>query len=303
MTINDCKTLFITYVMSYASTETVTYYEDNMGFFRRYLESQHKSFDDDINSLAKTDYIGYMAYHKKRGVKNTSVRTYARAIKVFFRYCYNEGYMLENITLNVKFPKSDKRLIVPLTNERVNKLERYIYHTNMKYRDLAIIHLMIDCGLRLSEVIGLDMCHINFADGYITIIDSKNNKSRVVPLPDKVNDMIHEYLVYQRRGKDTALFLNTSCNARITKSVIESLFYRLKKNVDSDLYPHLLRHTFGTSFILGGGSLEILRILMGHEDYNVTKEYLHIANQSQIVCLNIYKLDDVFFRVYNYRRE
>lgn len=66
------------------------------------------------------------------------------------------------------------------------------------------------------------------------------------------------------------------------------------------VHAHLLRHTFATSFILGGGTLEVLRVLMGHSDYNVTKEYLHIAAQMRLTNFDIYKLDEVFFKIYNY---
>lgn len=69
-----------------------------------------------------------------------------------------------------------------------------------------------------------------------------------------------------------------------------------------NIYPHLLRHTFATSFILGGGSLEILRVLMGHSGYDVTKEYLHISQLVSFTGIDIYKLDDVFFRTYSYRK-
>lgn len=301
MSIIECMNTFMLYVMSYTSQKSIEYYDNNMTFFCNYLLNRHISLDSDINILSKNDYVGYIAYHKGRGIKNTSVRTYARAVKVFLRYCYNEGYLLENITLNVKYPKSDKKIIVPLSQQRVNMLDDYIYHGYMYPRNMCIFHLMLDCGLRLGEVIRLNVSDVNFDDKYIIVRYSKNNKSRVVPLPDSVAYMLHNYIKHYKHPQTGALILNASYDDRITVCGIEKVFSRIK-SCDSDIYPHLLRHTFGTSFILGGGSLEILRVLMGHEDYNVTKEYLHIATQSQIVNLDIYKLDDVFFRTYNYNK-
>lgn len=83
----------------------------------------------------------------------------------------------------------------------------------------------------------------------------------------------------------------------ITKSTIDNLFRRLKRRSGiTRIYPHLLRHTFATSYMLGGGDLETLRLLMGHSDYTVTQNYLHLATQYKFMKSNIYQLDDIFFR-------
>lgn len=302
MTVSECINAFKLYVSSYTSPETVKYYDINLRMFSDYLISSKGTLDIDINSLNKFDYIGYISKCKSKGVKNTSVRTYARAVKVFLRWCYNEGFLLENLTYNVKFPKPDKKIIIPLTAIRVVTLDDSIWKGYCGKRDYLIFHLMLDCGLRRKEVVGLDFENINFVDGYITVVDSKNSKSRIIPLPNKVRYAIRDYTNHWKHHQKGALILDYTYSTRITVQAVNCIFYRLKK-VDKDMHPHLLRHTFGTSFILGGGSLEILRVLMGHEDYNVTKEYLHIASQSQIVNLDIYKLDDVFFRAYNYNSE
>lgn len=301
MSIERCFNSFEAFVMSYSAKDTVTYYHQNLMFFKYYLLLMHKRLSDDINTLEKADFINYIVYHKARGVKNTSVRTYARAIKVFLRYCYNEGYMLENITQGVKYPKSDKKIIEPLTASRIDKLLKYLDSKKLSLRDTLIFRLMLDCGLRRSEVINLDIEDVHFTDKYITVVNSKNNSSRVVPLPDSLADMIDDYITFTREVNCPALILDGHNKGRVTKAAINKMFARLK-DVDKRIHPHLLRHTFGTSFILGGGSLEILRVLMGHTDYNVTKEYLHIASQSKIINLDIYKLDDIFFRVYNYNK-
>ena len=301
MSIEGCFNSFEAFVMSYSAKDTVTYYHQNLMFFKYYLLLMHKRLSDDINTLEKADFVDYIAYHKARGVKNTSVRTYARAIKVFLRYCYNEGYMLENITQGVKYPKSDKKIIEPLTASRIDKLLKYIDSKKLSLRDTLVFRLMLDCGLRRSEVINLDIEDVHFTDKYITVVNSKNNSSRVVPLPDSLADMIDDYITFTREVNCPALILDGHNKGRVTKAAINKMFARLK-DVDKRIHPHLLRHTFGTSFILGGGSLEVLRVLMGHTDYNVTKEYLHIASQSKIINLDIYKLDDIFFRVYNYNK-
>lgn len=288
---------FRMHLASYVSKKTQMYYDDNLQFFRKYLINEKGSLEFDIQELSKEDFRGYIAYQRKRDVKNTSVCTYARAIKAFLRYLYNEGYLLENVTDNVRFPKSDKRMIIPLSSEQIEMLLDALRGTPNGLRNRIIIKLMLDCGLRHGEVIRLDADDVDAENSFIRIYCSKNCKSRVVPLPEELKNLIIEY----REGKDTAPLLLRKNNERITKNAISCIFSKLKKTVPG-IYPHLLRHTFATSFVLGGGNLEVLRVLMGHESYDITKEYLHIASQMQLLNYDIYKLDDVFFRVYNYHK-
>lgn len=301
----DSIDIFLLYIMSYCSKETVEYYKINLRMFSNYLMGVKGSLKFDVNEIKKVDYVGYIAHCRGKGIKNVSVRTYARAVKVYLRYCYNEGYMLENVTLNVKVPKSDRRLIMPLNSKEVTALRRYAGKSPCYKRDWCIIGLMIDCGLRLEEVVGLNIDDIDYENNTISIINSKNNKSRIVPLPSGLRQDIENYRSYcvthYNYNGCTALILNRSYNKRISHSSIKIMFSRLKECVPR-VHAHLLRHTFATSFILGGGTLEVLRVLMGHADYNVTKEYLHIASQMRLTDFDIYKLDEVYFRVYNYRK-
>ena len=300
MTYNECVNKFMLYIGSYSSSATIEYYKINLRLFSEYIESVKGTCNIDINEVDKDIYIGYISYQRNRDIKKVSVRTYARAIKVFLRYCYNEGYSIENATINVKFPKSDKKVVVPLSSSIVESLDKYLFENTIdRYRNLLIFYLMLDCGLRLGEVVNLNVSDMCFDDKYILINDSKNGKSRVVPMSDKV----YRYATLNMKnyyGYDEAFILNKN-NNRISKYAIHNMFHKMKK-IYKEVRPHLLRHTFATSYIVGGGSLEKLRVLMGHEDYNVTRQYLHIASQVQVVNLDIYKLDDVFFEVYNYRK-
>lgn len=300
MTYREAVEDFILYISSYCSPATLEYYNLNLEFFSNYLSSKYGSLDFDVALLKRNDYVGYIAYQRSRKVKNTSVRTYARAVKAFLRYLYNESILFENPTNNVKLPRSDKRLVVPLSSSDVEDLDFELEGTSFPLRNLCIFHLMLDCGLRLSEVISLKSCDVDFEKSYITIKNSKCNKSRLVPLPPLVSRYIKRYMSTERRiCLYDNLILNSSCEP-ISKNSVEMLFSRLKTPA-LNVYPHLLRHTFATSFILGGGSLEVLRVLLGHSSYNVTQEYLHIANYVGVANIDIYKIDDCMFKAYNYR--
>ena len=224
-----------------------------------------------------------------------------RGVKVFLRWCFDESIIDSNITLNVKCPKSDAKLVQPLSVEDVDAVERHICRFRSYRRNLLIVHLMLDCGLRRGEVCRLNVGDVNMTNGYIHIVKSKNCKSRIIPLPTKVKVLIADYLENEHYlyTASSPLVMDNSCEHRLSKSAINSIVYRLKKVIPR-VYPHLCRHTFGTSFCMGNGNLSILSVLMGHSDIQTTQGYVHIANQCKIVNYNIYKLDKVMFQYCNY---
>ena len=291
--------LFLNQATAYCSEPTIEYYKLNLGFFDKFLEEHHtniKLCDLELNRLTKEDFIGYINKCREKGIKNSSVRTYARAIKVFFRWCHNEGYIKTNITYNVKFPKADNKQVIPLSNTRVNTLYDAISSKNCAERNTAIFSLMLDCGLRLGEIVALNIDDIDFKNDFVQIVNTKNNKSRIVPLPTKVRQRIKTYLK-ERKSKHRALFLDHRNCGRITEQAIKTFINRLKP-YDNEIHCHLLRHTFATSFIMGGGQLEILRVLLGHEEYTVTKGYIHLASQLGVINYDIYRLDGIMFSKY-----
>ena len=153
---------------------------------------------------------------------------------------------------------------------------------------------MLDLGLRSQEVQHLKVNELNFDKNFVVINNSKYNKSRVVPLPVFLSIRTQAYI--DLSGSIDNLFIQLN-GKPINKNVIRTLFLKIKdKSGVSRVYPHLLRHTFATSYLVGGGNLEFLRLLLGHSSYAVTQKYLHISNQFQIIGSDIYRLDDIYFK-------
>ncbi|MGN0506404.1 MAG: tyrosine-type recombinase/integrase [Lachnospiraceae bacterium] len=162
-------------------------------------------------------------------------------------------------------------------------------------RDSIIVHLMLDAGLRASEVCKLTWDDVDFTNNLIRINNGKYNKSRIVPLAPGLKQLMQysdnkiyrfsKYVVYNRSRE------------QLTVNAIKLLFQRIKRETGiTRIHAHLCRHTFATSYIVGGGNMEQLRIMLGHADYNVTQTYLHLAAQFELVHYPIYQLDPVFFR-------
>lgn len=291
--LNELYNKFINEKKSYCEEKTITYYEENLTKFIEYVADQE---------LTRDIYINYIYDLRKRGIKNTSIRTYCRAIKAFSNWLYENEYISKDITLRVKLPREDKDIVIPLSEDEVIKLDNVIlipvFSDSILYlRNALIIHLMLDAGLRKSEVINLNVNDIDLEKNVIYINNSKYNKSRVIPLSSVIKNLYNAYLI-DREYSDIGLLNNTPLlikadDKRITSDTIKSLFRRLKKQSGIErIHPHLLRHTFATSYLMQGGNLEQLRIILGHSDYNVTRHYLHLAASNKLLNYDYYKLDE-----------
>lgn len=296
VTLREAIQLYINEIKCYASPRTIEYYQENLKKFSDYVEtSEGVPFIEDVflSDITRNNFVSYIQWLRIKKLKNVSINTYTRAVRVFSNWLVENNY-IEKSFANVKKLRDDSQIVYPLTDSQAGIIINYLSGNPIfGRRNITIFYLMLDCGLRLQEVIGLDITDIK--KNSLLIRNSKYNKSRMVPLPGFV-----EYsLDLVKEGRSSGPVFLTGSGERITKSAITKVFTNIKKNTGIYVHPHLLRHTFATSFVAGGGNLEILRLLMGHSDYNITQRYLHIAAQITITGENIYKLDKVFFRNYN----
>ena len=292
--LNELYNKFIDEKKSYCEEKTITYYEENLTKFIEYVADQE---------LTRDIYINYIYELRKKNIKNTSIRTYCRAIKAFSHWLLDNEYIEKDITYNVKLPREDKSLVIPLSSEEIIRiddilLDSYVFENcNLYLRNTLIIHLMLDAGLRKTEVINLNVNDIDLKKKVIYINNTKYNKSRVIPLSSVILNLYNSYL-NDREYNEIGLFNNSPLlikadGKRITSDTIKSIFRRLKKQSGIErIHPHLLRHTFATSYLMQGGNLEQLRIILGHSDYNVTRHYLHLAASNKLLNYDYYKLDE-----------
>ena len=312
MTIKESYELFLQNGSTYWVESTKAYYEKNCGYFFQYLEKCHPEFEHiDIVELPRDilkDYIIWLrnkdrfSGHPLRNdmrvtgkVKANTVKTYMRAVKAYFNFLYDQGYLKYRYTYKLTLPRSDDDQIVPLLASEVAAIDNcFDRSVPNDLRNLCIFHLMLDAGLRSCEVCNLTPSDIIFHSCSIVVNQGKGNKSRIVIMGQVLYNLLSDYFeVFSPAGY---LFCKSRSKEPINYSVLKSLFQRIVRNTDiCRVHPHLLRHTFATSFLMGGGNLESLRILMGHVDYSVTRRYLHLATQNQIIKSDIYKLDPAFF--------
>lgn len=286
---------------SYCADKTLQIYASHLEVFYHFLEKlggaslQNLTFDDfgDVNILQ--EYILYLRrdYHD---ITNTTIRSYVRPVKALLRYCYESDICMDYLK-GVKLPKDDAVPPVPLLQEEVARLDAVFCMDSVSgLRNFCIVHLMLDCGLRSQEVLHLQVHDVDAAHHLLHIRVSKECKSRITIIPDFLVQRIQEYL--HMSGHDSGyVFWAVGSSEPMTHNAIKQLFFKLKKQTGIvRLHAHLLRHTFGTSYLVYGGNLEFLRVFMGHSDYIVTKHYVSLAAQYKMLGVNVYHLDDIFFR-------
>lgn len=314
MNLEQAYNMFIMSREEYCTEKTVSNYQHTLKYFIEFI-TDYKGLpinQIDVNTLDRADLQAYTLYlrekpkyknhpfniEQKKGITKRSIKTYQTDVRTFFNYLYDEEYISNQIARKYKIIKPESRQIIPLSEDDVHTIEKlYNPKTELGSRNLCLIHLMLDAGLRHNEVLNLKLSDVNFQQNYILVVDGKGSKDRIIPLAPRLKKLLYTYItVYRPFCEHKYVLCNTTDKGQLTKDCVKSLFARMKKHTDLNrLYPHLLRHTFATAYIMQGGDLESLRIYMGHSDIATTQKYLHIANQF-VFNDNIYKLDKKFFR-------
>lgn len=279
MLLRDVVEIFLQDKEVYCAAKTVDNYREHLD---RFLKFAPEALEDLSPGIIRK----YIIQLRDMNVRNVTINTYLRTVKVFARWLFDEGYLDTNVTKGVKLPRPDPKIKKPLSADEVKTIIQELYSP----RDRIILRLMLDAGLRESEVCNLKYSDLDLENNLIMIRNSKFNRNRIVPMCPRLK----LWLNYYKSGSEY-IILDKSGNP-IKPEAIKQLFSKLKKRTGIDrIHAHLCRHTFATSYMMGGGNLEKLRVMLGHADYNATKIYLQLAAEYEIVKYPIYQLDPVFF--------
>lgn len=261
------------------SPETIKYYKKRIGYFIDFIN------DIDINSLNIDYYNNYVLYLKSKTnykgelLSSATIKTTLNATKIFLKYAYDNNYMCDPVFKDIRPYKQIKKSIIVLSNEEINiLLSSQNEFTIIGLRNLLAISLMLDAGLRVSEVVNLNVEDINKNLGVIKVF-GKGSKERLVPLTDSIVKYYDKYIFLTSNFND-ALFKDFTTGERLTTSGISQILRRIKKQIGfKKLHPHYLRHTFATLFLVNGGDPVHLQLILGHTTLYMTEQYLHLANQ------------------------
>jgi integrase/recombinase XerC len=276
-----------------ASRYTVRNYTHDLLSFFNYLGSQKIT---SLNEVDKKTLRGYLSQLVKDDFAKVSISRKLSAIRSFYRYLLRERLVATSPVATTSSPKLDKRLPDFLTlEEMVRLLEAPDLTTTRGQRDRALMELLYASGLRVSELVSLDLEQINLNTGEIRVW-GKGAKERVVLMGKPAARALNTYLSQGRPQllgkKSRALFVNRD-GGRLTERSIERTLtkYARAAGISKRVHPHMLRHTFATHLLDGGADLRVVQELLGHANLASTQIYTHVTkSQAKKVYLSAHPL-------------
>ncbi len=260
------------------SDNTVDAYIRDVIQFNDYLKEHSK-----INILEtnKTVIITYLSYLQKNGKAISTVSRNLASLRCLFQYLLNSNFILEDPTFNLKSPKSERKLPNVLNKAEVELLiSQTNINTEKGARDKAMIQLIYSAGLRVTEILDLNVDDLNIESGLLRL--RQENMSRILPL-DKlaINSLVYYLEEYRTSShKDEPLFRNLQGD-KLTRQGIWKIFKQYSKMaaINKDITPHILRHSFAIHMLNKGVSLTKIQKMMGHSDLSTIQSYLLIAEE------------------------
>ena len=266
-----------------ASAHTLRNYGSDLAQFLEYFtikDSAARVTVEEIDALAIREWLGHL--YKQRLTAVTMRRKLA-AVRSLFKFLLREGVVKVNAARLVRTPKAPKTLPAVMTAEQTNTLVDGVAQDKLErphpVRDLAIFELLYGCGLRVSELVGLNLDDFDFSERWVRV-RGKGRKERQVPVPGKAADALDRYRAERKpaRGSERALFLNHR-GARLTDRGARGIvkFYARMITGDSSIHPHSLRHAYATHLLSDGADLRAIQELLGHAQLSTTQKYTQVS--------------------------
>lgn len=253
-------------------------YRDDVDKLVRYLADESKP----LSSVTLDDLQTFFADLHDLGIAPTSQSRIVSGLKSFFRYLKVEGYIDEDPAILLEKPRTGRHLPEVLTVDEIDAMISCIdLSTPEGRRNRAIMETLYGCGLRVSELVNLDLSHL-FLDSEYIIVRGKGSKERLVPIDRTAIDEIRRWMedrdaIDLKPGEEGMLFVSKR-GRRLTRVMIFYIVKRLCElaGIRKEISPHTLRHSFATHLLEGGANLRAIQQMLGHESIATTEIYLHV---------------------------
>ena len=259
------------------SAHTIKNYLSDLDEFSRFLSGK------DVESVDYLTVRKFLAQLRSRAISKRSVARKLSSLRTFFRFLQRDGYIKSNPVGSVASPKMDKKLPIFLDEKSVQRLVTAPDQKTFRgTRDRAILEALYSTGIRVSELIGIDIEDIDFISGIVKVL-GKGRKERLAPIGDKAVSAIREYMEYRNkkiRDDKKALFLNNSGKRLTDRSVrrIVNKYINVLSGKEH-ISPHTLRHSFATHLLDRGADLRSVQELLGHKNLSTTQIYTHVTTE------------------------
>lgn len=246
-----------------------------------------------VEDLTKDDIDNFIYEESLSELSSSTIARRASTIKNFFIFLENENYA-SNLTKEVVLPKKEARIPVFLSVDEVIKLLNAPNEDlDNEFRDKVMLLLMYSTGLRVSEIINLEKNSINFEERFIKI-KGKGSKERIIPLNDISIAYLKAFIDKNNKNysynKNKFVFVNSRTKKPITR---QQFFLNIKKyakraEIEKEISPHTLRHSFATHMLENGADLRIVQELLGHSHIETTQIYTHLSSKKVLEVLDLY---------------
>jgi len=272
--LSDAIEVYLKYIadIQQVSKYTVVAYRRDLYAF---LKSQERHMN--LEQVQRQHIQDWLMLMRTKESSPASMARSLSALRSFYAVCLRLKMCSVNMTEGVSTPKQAHRLpkILP-KNQAAKLLNPLDTHSNI--RDVALLMVLYGCGLRVSEVVGLNLSDIHWHEREVLVF-GKGSKERLIPMSIAVHDVLKTY-VEQHAKQNPALFLNRGGLRLGVRSVQRMLKQRaLVLGVDISTSPHVLRHSFATHLLLGGADLRVIQTMLGHASLAATERYIHLNIQ------------------------
>ncbi|WP_053017501.1 site-specific tyrosine recombinase XerD [Staphylococcus haemolyticus] len=262
------------------SENTIGAYRRDLKKYQLYMQEQKIAHIDFIDRQTIQECLGSLI---DQGASAKSIARFISTIRSFHQFALREKYAAKDPTVLIETPKYEKKLPDVLDVEEVIQLlETPDLTKDNGYRDRTILELLYATGMRVTELIQIEIDDVNLIMGFVKVF-GKGNKERIIPLGDTVIEYLDTYInnVRSQLLKKTVtnvLFLNLH-GRPLTRQGIWKLIkqYGLRANINKTLTPHTLRHSFATHLLENGADLRAVQEMLGHSDISTTQLYTHVS--------------------------
>ncbi len=257
-----------------ASAHTLSNYRRDLDQFVSFMGKN----DQDLLSIHHFDVRRFLGDLQKKEYARASILRKVAAVKSFFKYLWREGIIQENPLASLSSPKKQRSLPSFMTIEEVQRmLEAPDKSDWLGLRDQAILELLYSTGIRVSELVGLNVEEIDFGTELVKV-RGKGKKERIVPLGRIAIKTLRNYLMARQDKRTQALFINKN-KGRLTSRSVERLVlkYGRSAGVSKKVTPHTFRHSCATHLLDRGADLRSVQEILGHANLSTTQIYTHVT--------------------------
>ena len=271
--IND----YITYlkIERQLSPNTIDSYKRDLDDFYKFTNKSYKFIDKD-------DLINYIGYLNKK-ISARSINRHIVSIKNYFKFLERNNYISNNPCIDITGLKTPKKMPRVLSEDDIDNLLDIKLTDAYSYRNKAMLELMYSSGLRVSELLNLEVNNIDFNMNLVRVY-GKGSKERIVPIDDIATKYLRDYISVYRytllKNKESDLLFLNSRGSKLSR---QGFFKILKgiakeKGIKKELSPHTIRHSFATHLLNNGADLRSIQTMLGHENIETTQIYTHVSN-------------------------